>query len=412
MLDSDSFRTEEEYTNYLLEKGFTDEDTENEVSTFSMRRSGEMSVQCTGASMKLGLGARATQNYLPLSDGSRYLMSTKNQHAFATYQKLDATGNFVNVSTTKMKNFAHGQTFEQFFVPKEGEQYLLAGNPTSDGTFARNIAIMPRSYFVNNVLPKKKFNFTKWCKKKGNGFRIMSGLECANAEGKATGTLFRTDAAVTASGSTLVIWKETRKGSGRNQKRYYEISLYDVEKLIKYYEILSRKGKNQKEKLRLSFSGSLKKELKSACIGSFREKHKTNQKSKLKPNGSFQSIDIEEYFEDGKAWYQVVLTSGNEIGYTNRPITVSKLVLHPDGKKDNKGNKKPLKYKAYRNRIELVGHLSDKFEIEGGHIMGRSTYQFILVKEVNSIQLDGTVKKLREQYLAKVDLDSISTSIQ
>jgi len=64
-------------------------------------------------------------------------------------------------------------------------------------------------------------------------FRIMTGLAKSNKTGMKLGDLRRVGAALTADGSTLVIWKELQKKD--KSKTFYEISLYNMRKIMKVF---------------------------------------------------------------------------------------------------------------------------------------------------------------------------------
>ncbi len=111
-------------------------------------------------------------------------------------------------------------------------------------------------------MQKKKFDkFIKEdnfkFKKNSKLYLQMSKLAYANKSGRNNGkSVTRVAGALTADGSTLVMWKQL---TGKKGKRM-ELSLYDMKKIRKIIG-----GKFEKT---LSFGGKLKKELKKACIGS------------------------------------------------------------------------------------------------------------------------------------------------
>lgn len=77
---------------------------------------------------------------------------------------------------------------------------------------------------------KQTYDFEDWNKKKRTFLRL-TGLEYANKRGKKSGSgeIHRVDAALTADGKTMVIWKKLTKPS------VVEISLYDMDKIQKKF---------------------------------------------------------------------------------------------------------------------------------------------------------------------------------
>ncbi len=412
-LDSDSFETREEYEQYLKENGLTDDSLieSEEPSTRSRARKAPAkgSVECTVEDLQLPSDARATQHYMPLANGDYYLMTTKGNNAFV---RKKMGGSMDSKEEVDFVGFAHGQTFEQFMIPKEGEHYLLAGNAEKE--FARNLAIMSRSFFEGSVLNKSAVDFENW-KKDSSMFRIMTGLAKANKAGVKKGNLTRVDAALTADGSTLVIWKRLLIGKERSRQ---EISLYNMRKLLKIYKKQrdAELEKRRKEKLKagdsdwnkslkLSFAGKRKKALSKACIGTIWENGVSPRNSLLQPNGSLHSIDIEKYIEDGEVKWRIAITSGNEIGRL-KPVTITRLEVEKSGKERTGEN--GITYKAFRDHIAIKGHPGAKLELEGGHIMNDKDYNFILMEKTG-----GTRKKpLRSQYVASIDLMDIKTRVK
>lgn len=157
---------------------------------------------------------------MPLPKGASYLMKSKDNKNAYVFKRTVGPDEKVSYSEgVTFKGFAHGQTFEQFINSNHEEYYLLGGG--AEGMFARELAIMPRSLFENRVLSGTDIQFKDWDKEL---FRVMTELECANKErsGEGKGELYRVDAALTADGSTLVIWKEFKK---RTKKRNHIMKL-------------------------------------------------------------------------------------------------------------------------------------------------------------------------------------------
>nr|MBP3598497.1 cellulose binding domain-containing protein [Eubacterium sp.] len=434
-LDSDCFETREEYEQYLEEKGLTDDSLmeleEEEVSTFSVMRKASSatpsptpaSVECVGRDVDRENDVRATQHYLPLGNGETYLMVASGKDAKVIKRTVDnETGEKDFTTPVPFTSFGHGQTFEQFVVSNkgekrgveyEGEYYLLAGGATKK--HARKLAIMSKSYFVDRVSNNREVKFEYWKEEQGL-FRIMTGLASANKTSTKRGDIFRTDAAISSDGSTLVIWKEVQK-SGEN---VVEISLYNMKKIWKIYKkqrnVEQNKIKNntlkegeKNKSLKLSFAGNKKKALRNACIGTFWEEVKSKKKSVLKPNGSFQSIDVENYIEDGKVKWRIAMTSGNEIGkmqlatITRFEVTKNKKVT---------GKEAGVSYKAYREHIVMKDYPGAKLELEGGHLMNSHRFDFIVMRKVGMDLSNNKVKMLRNQYFSTINLLDIKTRVK
>ncbi len=418
-LDSDSFETREEYEQYLEENGYTDEALmsleEPEVFSRSRKSSKKVKKVVTEKAEDLEVirRARPTQHYMPLSKGASYLMKAKlkDPNAYIMKRTVDQNKKVSYSKTATFEGFGHGQTFEQFINSSNEEYYLLGGGATE--TFAKNLVVMPRSTFENKVLSRKEIIFKKW--KKDGLFRIMTGLAKANKTGMKLGDLRRVDAALTADGSTLVIWKELQKKD--KSKTFYEISLYDMRKIMKVFakqravefkkkakKTLKTKDKN--ESLNLSFAN---RSIKKACIGSFWEQSTKGKRSVLKPNDSFQSIDIEKYIENGKQKWRIAITSGNEIKRM-KDATITRFEV--EKRKKNSEREKGVTYKAFRDQICLKDYEEDRLELEGGHFMNGNKYEFLAVKEVEEEGKDGKVESSRHVFLTSIDLLDIKTQVK
>ena len=413
ILDSDYFETREEYEKYLEEHGYEDDalietgSSEN-ASRKSRAKAVDSTVLFTAKDMMISETARATQHYLLISDRISYLMSAEKSNVNVVKRTEDTNGGVTFSEPTKFEQFGHGQTFEQFIIPNRGEFFLLAGG--CKDKFAKKLAIMPRSLFEKRVASKDQVQFNSWADKR-NLFQIMTGLACANKSGKKSGDLYRTDAAISADGSILVIWKELQGGTQPKQ----EISLYNMNKLIKIYDAQrkqeQKKAKNgtlkkddENKSLALSFAGKKKKQVRNACIGSFSQQSTKKKQALFKPNNSFQAIDVENYVENGQSRWRIVITSGNEINETKQ-ATISRIEVKMDKKKAGK-----LSYSVFRNHVALKAESTGKLELEGGHIMGKDKFEFVCLKGSGK---DKTTKKtLRKQYFGTIDLMDIKTKIK
>lgn len=85
-------------------------------------------------------GNKAVQNYLPLSNGI-YTMQRNGDDVVLRKGKLEEKGYSSFVKQTDMIGFAHGDTFEQFFV-KGQEYYLLSGNVREGKGLGRDLIII------------------------------------------------------------------------------------------------------------------------------------------------------------------------------------------------------------------------------------------------------------------------------
>ncbi|MCI8365042.1 MAG: hypothetical protein HFG34_08845 [Eubacterium sp.] len=101
-------------------------------------------------------GNKAVQNYLPLSNGI-YTMQRNGNDVVLRKGKLEEKGYSSFVKKTDMTGFAHGDTFEQFFV-KGKEYYLIAGNAYKE--FGQNLLIISKKNFDKNI-NRKEFEFEK-----------------------------------------------------------------------------------------------------------------------------------------------------------------------------------------------------------------------------------------------------------
>lgn len=316
-------------------------------------------------------GNKAVQNYLPLSNGI-YTMQRNGNDVVLRKGKLEEKGYSSFVKKTDMTGFAHGDTFEQFFV-KGKEYYLIAGNAYKE--FGRNLLIISKKNFDKNI-NKKEFKFEKNSKI----YLQMSKLEYANKSGRNNGkSVTRVAGALTADGSTLVMWKQLTEKKGKRM----ELSLYDMKKI--------RKIIGEKFEKTLSFGGKLKKELKKACIGSIQKHYYQDDISKrlLHPYTSFQSLDIEK---NGGGW-KIYITGGCE--GANNPLTITRMDVRRKGK--------GIQYNAFREFVSLpalVGQNNSgipKFELEGCHVVGNNLDFGVVAKNESEVK----------QYIAYVPLNSI-----
>ncbi len=204
-LDLDYFDTEEEYQQYLQENGFIEEIAQSDLKTKMAIKAAQKLVSCEGTDLGLESDMRATQNYMPTSNG-RYLMQRKGNNAYVEFGRQNSAGKYKYSKQVELKKFAHGQTFEQFFdyAKERKEYYLLAGNAKKG--FSRNLAVIERTFFEQTVSKGLGFEYSDW---KDGAFRVTKGLAGANGEGKKKGVIYRADAAL--SNDVLVIWKEIQK---------------------------------------------------------------------------------------------------------------------------------------------------------------------------------------------------------
>lgn len=208
----------------------------------------------------------------------------------------------------------------------------------------------------------------------------MSKLAYANKSGRNNGkSVTRVAGALTADGSTLVMWKQLTEKKGKRM----ELSLYDMKKIRKIIG-----GRFEKT---LSFGGKLKKELKKACIGSIQKHYYQDDISKrlLHPNESFQSLDIEK---NGGGW-KIYISSGSE--KSNSPLTITRMDVRRKGK--------GIQYNAFQEFVSLPSLLrqnnsvNPKFELEGCHVVGNNLDFGVVAKNESEVK----------QYIAYVPLNSI-----
>ncbi len=369
--DEDAFETSEEYVEYINR---VDGVTET-GDTYKLRKSAtngfiDQLTPIVGTkfdTIYFGEDADPIQNYLPVGNEIYTLHHSlvDERDAYLMKRKEDNTFS----GETNMTGFAHGQTFEQVKY-KGKEYYLLAGK--ASGEFSKNIVFMKRSKF-EELFSIENLNFNDWNKEKPI-FTRLCGLEYSNEKSKKRGKLTRADAALTADGKVLVIWKQLFDKKENNHIN--EISFYDMNKVNK---CLFKKDKKTMKAI-ISFNGKYKNKLARACIGSVRENYKRrtdNSKRILQPEGSFQAIDV-EWARDHENRLQVYITSGNE----NKD-------LNPHAKSSRKKNltvmylecvlskSKLKKCTAYRSLVTCdkngMGDTikpKSTLEIEGCHVMG------------------------------------------
>ena len=319
-------------------------------------------------------GNKAVQNYLPLSNGI-YTMQRNGDDVVLRKGKLGEKGYSSFVKKTDMTGFAHGDTFEQFFV-KGKEYYLLSGNVREGKGLGRDLVIIQKKKLDKYINEEDDLEF----KKNSKLYLQMSKLAYANKSGRNNGrSVTRVTGALTADGSTLVMWKQLTEKKGKRM----ELSLYDMKKIRKIIG-----GKFEKT---LSFGGKLKKELKKACIGSIQKHYYKDDISKrlLHPNESFQSLDIEK---NGGGW-KIYITGGCE--GANNPLTITRMDVCRKGK--------GIQYNAFREFVSLPALLGQnnsaypKFELEGCHVMGNNLDFGVVAKSESEVK----------QYIAYVPLNSI-----
>lgn len=323
-------------------------------------------------------GNKAVQNYLPLSNGI-YTMQRNGDDVVLRKGKLEEKGYSSFVKQTDMIGFAHGDTFEQFFV-KGQEYYLLSGNVRKEKGLGTDLIIIQKKKF-DKFIKEDNFKF----KKNSKLYLQMSKLAYANKSGRNNGkSVTRVAGALTADGSTLVMWKQLTEKKGKRM----ELTLYDMKKIRKIIG-----GKFEKT---LSFGGKLKKELKKACIGSVQKHYYQDDVSKrlLHPYTSFQSLDIEK---NGSGW-KIYITSGSE--KSNIPLTITRMDVRRKGK--------GIQYNAFREFVSLPALLGQnnsgipKFELEGCHVVGNNLDFGVVAKNGSEVK----------QYIAYVPLGAVQRPLK
>lgn len=131
---------------------------------------------------------KSIQNYCIGKDSSLYTIQGrkgKKKHIVLRKGKYDKNTKTINVSKSyyTLKNFAHGQTFEQFTIvkgsgknKKEISPFILEGNATT--MWGTQLMFVDYDTIKNNASSKKNFSF-----KKKYGKRL-TGLAYANKEKK------------------------------------------------------------------------------------------------------------------------------------------------------------------------------------------------------------------------------------
>ncbi len=394
--DEDAFETSEEYREYL---NSLDEETETSATTYRLRKGTRASTSMITLlegkmedTICFGEKTKPIQNYLPMGEEVYTLHhSLKNKNdAYLKKRKDDDTFS----TETLMEGFAHGQTFEQVKY-KTKEYFLLAGK--ASGEFAKNIVFMRKNKF-EELFTGKELKFATWEQDK-TIFTRLCGLEYSNETATKRGKITRTDAALTADGKVLVIWKQLYKNiKSKKKKDIYiiEVSFYNMNKVNKC--LFKKKNKKYTKTMKpiLSFNGKYKEALKKACIGSVRERYvkdTDNTKRILQPEGSFQAIDVEWTNANKKDRLQVYITSGNENKDLNPHDKLTRkknlTIMYLDCELSSKlGGKKAAKLKkctSYRNLItcdkkEMGKTINEKsiLEIEGCHVIDNALHYVIV----------------------------------
>lgn len=376
--DEDAFETSEEYVEYINRiDGVTEKS-----DTYKLRRSAangliDQLTPIVGTkydTIYFGEDADPIQNYLPVGNEIYTLHHSLDDERDAYLMKRKEDNTFSDRSN--MTGFAHGQTFEQVKY-KGNEYYLLAGK--ASGEFSKNIVFMRRNKF-EELFSTKLLNFNDWNKDKSL-FTYLYNLEYSNEKSEKLGKLTRTDAALTADGKVLVIWKQL---FNKKENSYFnEISFYDMNKVNKF---LFKKNKKTM-KARINFKGKYRSNLAKACIGSIREKYKRrtdNSKRILQPEGSFQAIDV-EWVKDNENRLQVYITSGNENKDLNPHAKASRkknlTVMYLDCVLSKGKLKKCTAYRSLvtcnKNGMGDTIKPESTLEIEGCHVMGDSLHYVI-----------------------------------
>ncbi len=422
-LDMDEFETDEEYEEYLAENGLEDISVETSSTEMKMKmRKAQKTVTGTARDIGLKLTDKAVQSYLPLSNGDYYLMSGakvggERNHAQVTTRSTQEDGTYNFSTKVTFKEFGHGQTFEQFaWKGSQKEYYLLAGGGKRNSRFGTKLVLMPSELFADFANGRNKnFALSYW---KEHGFCVMDDMKYLFPEMPKGAELHRVDAAISANGRYIAIWQLCKKMVNGKEKRWTKLAIYDMYKIMKLYnkreKSVNKKiqegelDENQKNRWMKLSCKKYQDDLRKARIYTLNSKNLTQANNVLLPNGSFQSVDVECLYEAGVEKWMLLITSGNETKtktYSDATVTRIEVVRKVTNKMVGNEEKKIVKmsHKTFRSHLLLEGYPKAKLEIEGGHIMNRNRYNFVVLQKV---------KGGRKQYFAKLNPMEITGTLE
>ena len=311
---------------------------------------------------------KSIQNYCIGKDSSLYTIQGrkgKKKHIVLRKGKYDKNTKTINVSKSyyTLKNFAHGQTFEQFTIvkgsgknKKEISPFILEGNATT--MWGTQLMFVDYDTIKNNASSKKNFSF-----KKKYGKRL-TGLAYAKKKKKATrfskNSLKRVHAALSSDKNHLVIWCQDAK----NEK--IQLSVYNFTEIKKYLY------GNKKHK---SFSFE-KNHAKANEWCEFSYVGNAGDIGALKPGGSFQSMDLSNMTKEEDKWY-LYICGGNEAKEAKEGLQIARVTLNKKDKKISNSKRYIVNPQVKVNGKEKA--LGGCREIEGCHI-NKSKLDFLITK--------------------------------
>ena len=311
---------------------------------------------------------KSIQNYCIGKDSSLYTIQGRKgmkKHVALRKGKYDEKTKTINVSKSyyTLKNFAHGQTFEQFTLKKrsgdkikEVSPFILEGNATT--MWGTQLMFVDYDTIKSKASKKKNFTF-----KKDYGKRL-TGLAYANKTNNtkkrfSENSLKRVHAALSSDKEHLAIWCQDAK----NEK--IQLSVYNFIKIKNYLY-----GKGHK-----SFSFE-KNRAKANEWCEFSYIGNTYDIGALKPGGSFQSMDLSNMSTDGEKWY-LYICGGNEAKNAKEGLQIARVTLNKKGNKISN----PKRY-IVNPKVKVDGKekaLGGCREIEGCHI-NKSKLDFLITK--------------------------------
>lgn len=360
VFEPDDFETYEEYLDHV---------GVSSISTMSLLRTAvptknvlwRNKIQFVTKDDKRATGiSKAIQNYCIDGNTIYTLQGRKGRKKHVVIRKgtYDSNSKVLKVKQKyyTLKNFAHGQTFEQFHV-NDKSSFILEGNAS---TMWGNQLILLDYETITKKAVNKEFIF------KSEYGKRLKDFAYANKAGKLFSNkgLKRVHAALSTDKKYLAIWCQS------NDNEKIQVSVYDFKKIKKYlYGI----GKGNKEHKYFSFREN-KAKAKDFCVFSYICDKANN--AYLKPADSFQSMDISNEFESGGKWY-LYLCGGNEAKNKANGLQITRVTINKDEKKIQ--NEKKIKVNPTVKKGGKIVGLGGYREIEGCHI-NKSKLDFLITK--------------------------------
>lgn len=288
-LDIDDFDTREEYEQYVRETGDTSAQYPNPSTLAGVP---DISITATSSDY----GATATKRYT--LKGLRYALAIQKAYIGSTYvYVLQRSGKDMYLSRCtisgssatykdemKLTNFGHSQTLEWFEYG--GIPYFWIGCKESDDT---------TQYWSTQV---GRLEYKAGTTVDYTAIKRLSSIIKANKDGKANGTIKRSDAALSSDKSILLVWS-------RNTENVMQFTFYNAAKINAALSSSSSKY--------VSCDSSA---IKSACISSFK------MNNTFLPDGSCQGLEVSDaksiYMASGanneKKWIFKLNSTGSVTG--------------------------------------------------------------------------------------------------